>query len=131
MATVRDVISAALRKIGIVASGEEADADAAAEALFAFNAMFHGFKAHGVDLTYSDKTLSDDFPIGAHHIEGAVYLLASRLSPDYLVPAQFDADGWWRMLQAEYATVPTLTIPAAILRVPSRYEREGTVATVT
>jgi hypothetical protein len=131
MATVQDIVRAAYRKIGIVSTGENMPADYAEDGLFTFNAMLHGWKARSVDVEHTDLDLTDDFPLDAQFIEGTVYVLASRLSPDFQTPQQFDADDWFRTLQAAYATVPALTVPAAVLRPPSREDREGNLPAIT
>ena len=72
-----------------------------------------------------DVTLNDEFPLGSEFLEGTIFLLASRISPDFILPASFDADDWFRGIQAAYATIPTLTVPDALLRPPSREDRDG------
>lgn len=131
MATVRDIVEAAHRKIGVVSRDEPMDADSAAAGLFAFNAMVHGWKADGVDVEHTDQDLSDTFALASQFIEGSVYLLASRLAPEFQVPPEFDADGFWRRLQSTYATVPSLTVPAALQYPPSRDERQGDLPAIT
>lgn len=130
MTTATDIIKASLRKIGVLASGEAAQASEASEALEALNAMMHGWKLRDVDIEHTDLTLTSTFPLGSEYIEGTVYLLASRLSPDYSVPPTFDADAWFRSFQAAYAAPPTLTVPAALLRPPSREDRDGNLPVI-
>lgn len=131
MATVHDVISAAHRKLGILDQREDLDAHDAADSLFALNIMMHGWAAFGVDVEHTDVALADAFPLADKFIEGTIYLLASRIAPDYMVPQSFDADVFWRMLQAEYTDLDdiTLTLPEAILSPPSRDDRDGTLPT--
>lgn len=131
MTSTLNVITATLRKLGVVATGENADADAAGEALFALNAMMHGWKLRGVDISHSDLTLGDNFPLADEYVEGTVYLLAARLSPDFMLPASFDADDWFRTFQAAYASIPTLTPPYALTRPPSREDRDGNLPLTT
>lgn len=119
-----DIVHAALRKIGVLGVGDAASADDARDTLFALNVMMHGWKARGVDVAHSDLALADDFPLPPQFHEGAVYLLASRIAPDYERPQAFDADDWFRTLQAAYATMPELTVPPALTRPPSREDRE-------
>ncbi len=108
MTKVRDVVYASLRKIAVLASGEEADADAADEAVFALNGMMAGWKLRSVDIGHTELTLDHDFPLPQEFIEGTVFLLASRLSPDYLAPPTFNADAWFRGIQSAYSNVPLL-----------------------
>lgn len=130
MTKTRDIVQAAFRKIAVSALGETMSADAADEGLFALNKMMHAWKSRGVDIEHEDLGLSDEFPMPPQFHEGAVYLLATRLSPDFIAPAAFDADQYWRDLQATYSTLPTLTVPAAVLRPPSREDREGNLPLV-
>lgn len=129
MTTVREIIAAAHRKIAVLEAGENMPADMASDGLFAFNAMMHGWKADGVDVTHTDQALSDTFSLDPEFVEGTVYMLASRLGPDFLVPRTFDQDGFWRRLQAEYATVPELTVEKSLTFPPSRYERQEGLGT--
>ena len=124
MATIQDIVTAAYRKIGVV-SEDEAMSDAMlTNGVDAFNRMLHGWKLRGVDVTHSDLTATDTFPLGDEYQEGAIYVLAGRISPDYMVPANFDADDWFRTIQAAYMTITTATMPTALTRMPSRYWRD-------
>lgn len=131
MTTARDIIKAALTKIGVVGIGQEPSADEADEALFALNAMMYGWKARSVDTEHVELAMSDTFPLGNEFIEGTVYLLAGRMSSDFTVPPSFDADDWFRTLQAAYVELPTLTVDAALLRPPSREDRDGNLPLTT
>lgn len=130
MTTMRDVVTAAYRKVNVGRSGADLVAANAAEGLFALNAMLHAWKLQGVDISHSDLTLSSDFPLGDEYVEGTLYLLAGRIAPNYERPVGFDADAWFRAIQAAYATVPTLTVPSALVRPPSREDREGNLPLV-
>lgn len=130
MTTVRDIVQAAYRKIGVAASGEPIADDEAAEGVFTFNLMMHSFKARNADILHSDLGLNDAITLPVQFREGLVYMLAGRLSPDFMTPAAFDADQWFRELQAAYGTIPSLTVPAAVLRPPSREDREGNLPLV-
>lgn len=120
MPTMRDIVTRAYRKIGAVATDEPMTADQGETGNDALNAMIFGWKLRGVDTEHTAKALNDAFPLGPEFEEGTVYLLASRLAPDYALPASFDADDWFRTFQAAYVTVPTATIPRALLRTPSQ-----------
>ena len=127
MTTVADVVSQAFRKIGVAAEDEALSADAMSAGVDAYNNMVHAWKLRGVDLSHTDQTSSDTFPFAAEYVEGTVYLLASRLSPDYEVPASFDADDWFRTFQAANTTADAVTIPTALTRMPSRYWRSSRI----
>lgn len=125
MATVRDIVERAYRKIGVLAHDEDLDGGDAEVGIDAFNDMLHGWEARSVALSYSDVTLEDDFPLADKYREGTVYLLAERLAPDYSRPVSFDADDWFRCIQADYAQEYLLTVPPALTRPPSREDRDG------
>lgn len=130
MTTVRDIVTAAHRKLAVVARGEEMSDDDASAGLSTFNALMHGFKAQGADVSHVTQDLSDTFALPAEFEEGVTYLLAQRLAPDFVVPAAFDVNMFWTAIQAAYATVPTLTAPAALLRPPSREDRENNLPSI-
>lgn len=125
MTTTRDVCQRALRKIGVLAHGETAEADNAVATLDDLNMMLAAWKLAAVDIGHTTLSLSDDFPLAAEYEEGTVFMLASRISPDYKAPAMFDADDFFRKIQAAYADPPLITIDAAVLRPPSREARDG------
>lgn len=125
MTTVRAIVQRAFRKVGVLAHDVDLGGAYAANGLDAFNEMLHGWKAQGVDISHSDLDMEDTFPLADMYREGTIYQLASRISPEYEMPPQFDADAWFRLLQADYATEQEMTIPNALLRPPSRAARES------
>lgn len=127
MATMRDIAERALRKIGVVAKDEPMGADDASVGVEALNAMLHAWKLAGVDITHTTLDAADAFPLGPEFEEGTTYLLASRLSPDYAAPAGFDADDWFRKIQAAYMEISSVTISTALTRMPSRYWRDSRI----
>ncbi|MGB1215820.1 MAG: packaged DNA stabilization gp4 family protein [Pikeienuella sp.] len=120
MATVADVVRKSLRKIGVLASDEAAQAHDMENGVDAFNMMLHGWKIHGVDVSHTDLEATDTFPLDPEYQEGTVYLLAQRISPDFETPASFDADWFWRAIQGAYMTIEEATLEKALYRMPSR-----------
>lgn len=116
-----DLVTMAMRKIGVLAHDEAATSEMVATGLDALNLMLHGWKLRGVDLTHTDLEQGDTFPLADEYNEGVVYNLASRLSPDYGMPASFDADDWFRAIQAAYMVIDAATIPSGIRSLPSQY----------
>ena len=113
-----------MRKLQVVAQGEAPDGDQIEEAIDCFNDMLHGWKILGVDVEHTTQEPGDTFALGDEFIEGTVYVLASRMSPNYQVPPAFDMDGWWRAIQAAYMTIDAVTFDAGLLNLPSqRYRR--------
>jgi len=122
MTTVRDICTRALRKIG--AADVAADGDGIAEALDAYNDMMHGWKILGADVAHVTQALADDFLLDDEFVEGTVYILATRLSPNYEIPPLFDADMWFRAIQAAFTTIETVQMDSGLLNMPSqRYRR--------
>lgn len=116
MTTVNDIIARAYRKLNISGASEPLDGSQITEGVDAFNDMLFAWKLKSVDVGHTAKAASDAFPLADEFIEGTVYLLASRLAPNYVVPAAFDADDWFRSIQAAYAEIPELTVDAALTR---------------
>lgn len=114
MTTASDIVTRALRKIGVKSSDEDASSEVMTEGLEALNAMMHGWKLQGVDLSHTDLALTDTFSLDPEYEEGTVYLLASRLSPDYTRPQAFDADAWFRGFQAAYASIDEVSMPSLL-----------------
>lgn len=123
MTTIRDIITRAFRKIGVSGEGETLEAETLTEGLDAFNDMLQGWKLRGVDLRTEDFEANDTFDLGPEFREGCVYLLASRLSPNYEMPQGFDADDWFRTFQAAYMVIEPATFPRSLLKMPSAYMR--------
>lgn len=131
MATVLDVIRAAHSKIGVQLRADDLESEYASVGLDALNEMLHAWKLRSVDISHTDVSLTDTFPLADEYREGTAYLLAEKISPEYRMPESFDADDWFRTFQAANATIPKLTVPAAVLRPPSREDREGNLPSIT
>lgn len=125
MATAAQIVDRALRKIGVVASDTAATADESANGLEALNMMLAAWKLAGVDISHTALAAGDTFPLADEYEEGTVYLLASRIAPDYEVPQAFDADDWFRKIQAAYTSITAATIPTSLTRMPSQFQRAG------
>lgn len=118
MTTVRDVCTRALRKIGV--SDVVADGDAISEALDAYNDMLHGWKILGADTEHTTQALADTFPLDPEFIEGTVYVLASRLSPNYEMPLSFDQEQWFVAIRAAFTTIEPVEMDAGLKNMPSQ-----------
>lgn len=125
MAKIRDIATRALRKIGVVAEDEAANADQIANAVDAYNMMVHAWKLRDVDLSHVDQGASDTFALGNEYQEGAVYLLASNLSGDYVIPPSFDADRWFRSIQNANITIEDAALDRALYLTPVRRAKYG------
>lgn len=125
MTTVRDIVTRSLKKIGVTAKDEDPDANDIAEGVDAFNMMLHGWKLRGVDVSHTTQDANDTFALASEYEEGTVYNLCSRLEPDYMVPASFDADDWFRAIQAAYTTIADADLGNALILLPSQRAKYG------
>lgn len=123
MATVTDIVLRAHRKAGVASHDEELTAEQTVNGIDALNAMLHGWRLNGVDLSWEDAKGGDDFALASEYHEGVCYLLASRLFPDYSLPPSFNPDDWFRAIQANNVTAPTMSVPADLLNMPSQFYR--------
>lgn len=121
MATVEDIVNRAFKKIAIVSRDETAEPFDLSEGVTAYNSMIHAWRLAGVDFEFTDQTASDAFTLGDEYQEGVVYNLASRLSPDYVTPANFDADDWFRKFQAAQMVIADVEQPLALRRTSLQY----------
>lgn len=120
MATVNDIVSRALRKARIVGHGETAAGEDATAALEDLNMMLAAWKLAGVDITHTALTLSSTFPLADEYEEGTVHMLARRLSDDVAIPVGFDADDFFRKIQAAYMSISEASMPASLIDLPSQ-----------
>lgn len=120
MATVNDIVTRAYRKIGIVAHDEAMTSDQGASGLSAFNEMLSAWALDGITITYSDLALTDTFPLADKYREGVIYLLASRITPEFAMPVGFDPSDFFRKIQASYMAISAATIPSPLLNTPSQ-----------
>jgi hypothetical protein len=124
MATVRDIVQRAYRKIGVVASDEAMTADQAEAGGEALNMMMAAWELAGVNVAHNNLTLSDLFPLQPKFEEGTVYMLASRLAPDFSQPS-FDDSQWMQKLQAAYLFIDAVRMPSALRTTPSQRWRRA------
>lgn len=120
MTTAIDIVRRAFRKIGVLAVDTQPSADQHQDGIDTLNMMLHEWKLRGVDIAHTDLAASDTFPLSSEYELGTVYLLAAALSPNYEVPASFNADDFFRAMQAAYITVSAVTLPKAMTLLPSR-----------
>lgn len=119
MATTRDIVQRAYRKIGIVASDDPMTADQGENGLDALNMMMHGWELDGIALAHVTLALDDAFSMADMFHEGVVYQLATRLGHDGAAQVP-DSDAWFRKLQAHYLVLPDVVMPSALLGTSSQ-----------
>jgi hypothetical protein len=106
MSTVAQIVTKALRRLGVYGTGEDPSAEDIADATDALDVMLSSWAAYGVNV-------DANIPLPIKHEPAIIAMLAVRLSDDYGVTAgpvvQRDAADGWQMLQAEYITAPAAT----------------------
>lgn len=119
MATVRDIVTRACRKVGLAGKNETLDADMAQAGLDAFNEMLFGWKNVGVDVSHTEQTLDDTFALADQHREGTIMLLAARMAEEYEAAHSINVVDAFRPIQAAYMTIATVSTPKALYELPS------------
>lgn len=122
MATARDLVERAFRKIGVVATDEAMTADQADIGMDALNMMMHALVLEGIDTGYTDLELADQFSLDARYDESIVYLLANRLAPDFNRAGVDDRLAKQRLANA-FLIIPEVEIDTAIRRTSSQWRR--------
>lgn len=122
MATCRDLVERAYRKIGVVATDEAMTADQADIGMDALNMMMHALVLDGIDTGYADLQLADQFSLDARFDEGIVYMLASRLAPDFSRPG-FNERQFKQGLANAFLIIHEMEIDTGLRRTPSQWRR--------
>lgn len=122
MATCRDLVERAYRKIGVVATDEAMTADQADVGMDALSMMMHGLALDGIDAGYTSLELADQFSLDARYDESVVYMLANKLAPDFNRPGVDDRIARQRLANA-FLIVPDAEIDTAIRRTSSQWRR--------
>jgi len=125
MATARDVIIRALRRIGELAAGEIPDATTAQDALAALNRMLASWELRGVRMMPPSYALADVMQLPDGQLDAIEENLAVKLAPEFGTDAtaslQAEADRGFRALQAAYAVIPPLRADPAYTQRPGEY----------
>lgn len=125
MATVSKIIERAFRKIGVKSEDEALTADQQQAGLDAMNELVTGWQLHGINVSIYDMRATDEFPLAPRFEEAVIYMLASRLSPEYVVPAGFDYDAFLRLIQAQFVVVPTSKVDGMLKETTTQRELRG------
>lgn len=84
MATVAQVIKAALQRILVQGSEAPLESDEYQDAIFALNNFMSALEAEGVDLGYTEvNDLSDEVTVPAGALRGIIANVAIEVAPDY------------------------------------------------
>lgn len=91
MSTNQAIINAALQELGVIESGEDANATDSATALNTLNNMMEVWRETGRDLNwFPQDTLTDEAPLERWVLEGVVSCLAIELAPNFRSPITGD-----------------------------------------
>lgn len=83
MATARDYIGRAMRLLGVIAAGEDAEASEAANGLQSLNAMLNAWALDGLDIGTAAYVLNDEVYIPKGYEKGVAHSLAVEMAPEY------------------------------------------------
>lgn len=72
--------------MGVLALGEEADADMAQEALDAYNGLLHGAQSGGWIAAFTTQSMGDTFPLGDEVVEPAKAAVAEQVAGSFERP---------------------------------------------
>lgn len=118
MATAREVIKSALRKI--LADSEEPASDDMADALDTFNDFMESLALEGVFVAHQTLNLEDTVNIDKSHIQTLKHHLAVLLAPDYSAAIDpqvaFTAREGMKALRADTKLRRATRIDTALLR---------------
>lgn len=129
MATVLDVVTRALRVIGVAAVDRPAEAEETAVAFQALNDMLAGWKAFGVDIEHVDYAdTADTFEtalLTSEYRDHVVYLLARRVAPEFGVALTGEAMQAAEMAQqaiySGFHEATDLVVDRGLQVMPSQY----------
>ncbi|MBU6232388.1 hypothetical protein KGP36_07175 [Patescibacteria group bacterium] len=114
MTTALDVIRAAMRKIGLLASGQEPSANEAKDALECLNDMLASWEAKGVYGGFPPLSLTDPMPLEDKHIAAVKAMLAVSLADEFGAGAalspnvKVEALTGWQGIRADFLVVNTI-----------------------
>jgi hypothetical protein len=123
MTTAADIVERACRKIGVKAEGETLSADQMAHGLSVLNDMLAARRLDGINTVLPEMAADDEFQLPREFHEGTIYNLAARISPDYMVPAQFDPERWAQALRAHTMQIAQAEMPRMLMNTSSQRRR--------
>lgn len=127
MATIRNLVNGALRRLRSIAPDETATGVNASVALSDLNEMMHALKLQGADTQWDDVTLNTQFPLGNHHVQGVKALLCKRMAEERGKPIGAvlaeDARRGLEALQSEYGNEENLRFDDGLMNMPQNRQR--------
>lgn len=127
--TARNVINRALRRIEVIAAGEEPSAEEARDALAELNMMMASFRREGIGYDHTTLALSDLMNMDDGLSMYVSNMLTERLAGEYgrqMTPRQqIEADEAKRALQAAYWVTATAALDPTVWRPTHARFRSG------
>lgn len=116
MSTSNEIVTKAMRRLGLVAPGESPSAADQQAGVDALNSMIASWKTMGV-------VVDNDLPLGAEHDKAVIALLAVDIAADFGMAApakvEFDAAQGWTGICGAFMRVPNAQYDAALTVTPS------------
>ena len=83
MATVQDIVTGAMRKLGVLHANQTPTATDSAYALDELNGMMKALNGRQVYVNWETRTLTQDFPLEEKHEDGVKAMLACQISSGF------------------------------------------------
>lgn len=117
-ATANDVITAALKRLGVIEYDETPDAAMLSDGLAMLNQFMHALRQHGVMYAHRDLTATATVNMPDDCIEALIWAFCKKLEPEYGVPVDqsraMTMAGALRVLQAAFLIAPHATPEPAL-----------------
>ena len=122
---IAQLINTAYRKIGVVGHGQELNAEQAAAGLEAFNLMVFALSLDGIDFDQTPESTpmatrvgyaaTNDVPFPPAFWEGAIFILANRLAPEYSSQG-FNEEQWKSGMRTALVKPVVSELPIGLVR---------------
>jgi hypothetical protein len=114
--TIGDIVTAAFRRIGAWGLGEVNAPTEMDDGLRVLDDMLTEWKLRGVEFELWSPGLAKENPFGIprEYHEGVIQMLAARLAPGYGQASGFDAEEFFRALQAQFTVLEPVTLDTAV-----------------
>jgi hypothetical protein len=126
MSTVTELVTRSMRRLKLLAPGEDPSNKQLSDATDKLNSMIASWAGKGI-------TVANDLPLGAEHDKAVIALLAMDMAPDYGIdpPPMLvsDARSGWQQLCGAFWRVPNAQYDPALLASPTQGYIEPIIAT--
>jgi hypothetical protein len=122
--TISTMVTNSMRRINMLAAGQDADAAEADEVLGILNDMMLALPAKGVHTGWTTLALTDNFPLEDRHIEGVTWMLSEAITGgsgmSLSAEQQKKANAGWLALEADYKILERLRVDTGLSGLPSQ-----------